>query len=219
MPWRLTPTHSFCKITHSSGRRWPPYFCSRPESMIPDIQNEAKTADTLSGRELPFTLKPLKALSWNYWWSWAPDGAEVFRDLDPNLWQQCEQNPRLLLTQISDLRLTQMAADPSFADRVRALHERFVAYMGDQKPWPKLQLAPRITYENPVAYFCAEFGVHNSLPLYSGGLGILAGDHLKSASDLNLPLVAVGLFYRFGYFRQRLRNDDWQEEQYRENHS
>jgi len=125
----------------------------------------------------------------------------------------------LLLTQISDLRLTQMAADPSFAGRVRKLHERFVAYASDARPWPKLQLSPRITKQNPVAYFCAEFGVHNSLPLYSGGLGILAGDHLKSASDLNVPLVAIGLFYRFGYFRQRLRRDDWQEEQYRENHS
>ena len=73
-----------------------------------------------------------------------------------------------------------------------------------------------ITQEHPVAYFCAEFGVHNSLPLYSGGLGILAGDHLKSASDLRLPLVGVGLLYRYGYFRQRLRNDGWQEEHYGE---
>jgi len=90
--------------------------------------------------------------------------------------------------------------------------------MGDNKPWAKLALQPRTTETNPVAYFCAEFGVHNSLPLYSGGLGILAGDHLKSASDLNLPLVAIGLLYRFGYFRQRMRRDDWQEEEYRENH-
>ena len=187
--------------------------------MTPDIQNETKTDNHTIRRELPPTLEPLKDLSWNYWWSWASDGAEVFRDLDANLWQQCEQNPRLLLTQISDLRLTQMAADPSFADRVRTLHEQFVAYMNERRPWPKLQLAPRISGQSPVAYFCAEFGVHNSLPLYSGGLGILAGDHLKSASDLNVPLVAVGLFYRFGYFRQRLRGDDWQEEQYRENHS
>src|SRR5260221_13036274 len=95
----------------------------------------------------------------------------------------------------------------------------FSDYLGDWRPWPKLQLAQRITRETPVAYFCAEFGIHNSLPLYSGGLGILAGDHLKSASDLNLPLVAIGLFYRFGYFRQRLRRDGWQEEIYRENHS
>src|SRR5215813_5959222 len=187
--------------------------------MTPDIENHTKTESKSGGRELPQTLQPLVDLSWNYWWSWAPDGSELFRDLDANLWQQCEQNPRLLLTQISDLRLTEMAADPSFADRVRILHEHFVAYMNDRRPWPKLQLAARISEENPVAYFCAEFGVHNSLPLYSGGLGILAGDHLKSASDLNLPLVAIGLFYRFGYFRQRLRTDDWQEEHYRENHA
>src|SRR5882672_283199 len=187
--------------------------------MTPDIKSEIQTGATITGRELPPTLAPLRELSWNYWWSWAPDGAEVFRDLDPNLWQQCEQNPRLLLTQISDLRLAQVAADPSFADRVQQLYRRFTEYMSDPKPWPKLPLAEEISRQNPVAYFCAEFGVHNSLPLYSGGLGILAGDHLKSASDLNLPLMAIGLFYRFGYFRQRLSRDDWQEEEYRENHT
>ena len=186
--------------------------------MIPETQNEAKLEADFTGRELPPTLSGLADLSRNFWWSWAPDGAEVFRDLDANLWQQCEQNPRLLLNQISDLRLTQMAADPSFADRVRTLNARYAAYMADTQPWAKLQLSPRISRQSPIAYFCAEFGVHNSLPLYSGGLGILAGDHLKSASDLNVPLVAIGLFYRFGYFRQRLRGDDWQEEQYRENH-
>jgi len=187
--------------------------------MTPDIKTDSQTGASMTGRELPPTLAPLRELSWNYWWSWAPDGAEVFRDLDPNLWQQCAQNPRLLLTHISDLRLAQVAADPSFADRVQQLYRRFTEYLSDTKPWPKLALAAHITRQNPVAYFCAEFGVHNSLPLYSGGLGILAGDHLKSASDLNLPLVAIGLFYRFGYFRQRLRRDDWQEEEYRENHT
>src|SRR5437762_3943122 len=184
--------------------------------MTPETENEI--TNDLARRQLPPTLQPLENLSWNYWWSWAPDGPEVFRDLDSNLWQQCEQNPRLLLSQISDLRLTQMAADPSFADRIEKLHKLFTAYLSDVRPWPKLQLKCEITRQAPIAYFCAEFGVHNSLSLYSGGLGILAGDHLKSASDLNLPLVAIGLFYRFGYFRQRLRLDDWQEEQYRENH-
>src|SRR5256886_11760880 len=87
--------------------------------------------------------------------------------------------------------------------------------MDDPRPSPKVNGPARIAREDPVAYFCAEFGVHNSLPLYSGGLGILAGDHLKSASDLNLPLVAVGLYYRFGYFRQRLNREGWQEETYR----
>src|SRR5260370_30038275 len=91
--------------------------------------------------------------------------------------------------------------------------------MRDACPSPNLHLAGSITAAAPVAYFCAEYGIHNSLPLYSGGLGILAGDHLKSASDLNLPLVAVGFLYRFGYFRQRLRGDGWQEEMYRENHA
>ena len=181
--------------------------------MTTETQNEPETATRT--RDLPATLQPLERLAWNYWWSWAPDGAEVFRDLDPGLWQQCEHNPRALLAQVSDLRLAQMAADPNFSDRVRRLAERFDMYMSDARPSPKLNVASRITRENPVAYFCAEFGVHNSLPLYSGGLGILAGDHLKSASDLNLPLVAVGLYYRFGYFRQRLNREGWQEETYR----
>ena len=150
--------------------------------MTPDIQNEPKPS-AVPVRELPATLQPLEELSWNYWWSWAPDGLEVFRDLDRALWRQCEQNPRLLLNQVTDLRLSQMAADPDYAARVQKLHERFNAYMSDSRPWPKLQLKSYITQQTPVAYFCAEFGVHNSLPLYSGGLGILAGDHLKSASD------------------------------------
>ena len=181
--------------------------------MATETQNEPETA--MRNRDLTVTLQPLERLAWNFWWSWAPDGTEVFRDLDPGLWQQCEQNPWALLAQVSDLRLAQMAADPTFSGRVRRLTERFDTYMSDTRPSPKLNVSARITRENPVAYFCAEFGVHNSLPLYSGGLGILAGDHLKSASDLNLPLVAVGLFYRFGYFRQRLNREGWQEETYR----
>src|SRR3979490_2961387 len=88
--------------------------------------------------------------------------------------------------------------------------------MGLGQTWSNQENVAVITPEQPVAYFCAEFGVHNSLPLYSGGLGILAGDHLKSASDLGLPLVAVGLLYHYGYFRQRLRRDGWQEEYYGE---
>lgn len=183
------------------------------------IETEKEIApQLLTNRELPQTLQPLERLSWNYWWSWAPDGAELFRDLEPSLWQQCEQNPRVMLAQVSELRLTRMAADPAFADRLQRLSARFNDYQNDTRPWPKLNLSPQITCDHPIAYFCAEYGVHSSLPLYSGGLGILAGDHLKSASDLNLPLVAVGLFYRFGYFRQSLRRDGRQEETYRENH-
>ncbi|HXT64295.1 MAG TPA: alpha-glucan family phosphorylase [Pyrinomonadaceae bacterium] len=187
--------------------------------MTPDIENDIQSESAVRARELPTTLIKLEKVAWNYWWSWAPDGPEIFRDLDPGLWQQCEQNPKALLAQISDLQLTQMAADPAFADRVEQLAQRFHAYLSDTRAWPGLKLAERVTPQTPVAYFCAEYGVHSSLPLYSGGLGILAGDHLKSSSDLSLPLVAVGLFYRFGYFRQSVTTDDWQAESYKETYA
>ena len=159
------------------------------------------------------SLLLLESLAWNYWWSWAPDGAAVFRDLDPELWEEYEHNPRELLARVSPYRLAEISSDPVYLERVRRLAQRFDTYM-NAAPVSTTAITP----EHPVAYFCAEFGIHNSLPLYSGGLGILAGDHLKSASDLNLPLVAVGLLYRYGYFRQRLRNDGWQEEHYGETH-
>ena len=180
---------------------------------------EIETKPSVKVRQLPQTLQPLEKLAANYWWSWTPDGAEVFRDLDPSVWEQVDRNPRGLLAQVPDLRLAQMAADPMFVERVQQLSNRFDAYMSDPLPWAGLQLSPRVTPENPIAYFCAEYGIHSSLPLYSGGLGILAGDHLKSASDLNVPLVAVGLFYRFGYFRQQLNTAGWQEESYQESYA
>src|SRR6185436_3960089 len=162
---------------------------------------------------LPVPLMPLEQLAWNYWWSWAADCASVFRDLDPETWEECEQNPRQLLSRTNSYRLDEAASDPVYLDRVNRICQSFDSYMLS-KPVGNWSITP----DHPVAYFCAEFGIHNSLPLYSGGLGILAGDHLKSASDLNLPLVAVGLLYRYGYFRQRLRNDGWQEEHYGETH-
>ena len=158
-------------------------------------------------------LLQLESLAWNYWWSWAPDGPAIFRDLDPELWEESEHSPRQLLAKISPYRLAEAASDPVYLERVQRLSNSFETYM-NAAPGSTFT----ITREHPVAYFCAEFGIHNSLPLYSGGLGILAGDHLKSASDLNLPLVGVGLLYRYGYFRQRLRNDGWQEEHYGETH-
>jgi starch phosphorylase len=159
---------------------------------------------------LPAPLVSLERLAWNYWWSWTADGESVFRDLDPEIWEECERNPRQLLARTSEYRLAEAATDPVYLERVDRLNESFESYMASSPH------EGGITLEHPVAYFCAEFGVHTSLPLYSGGLGILAGDHLKSASDLGLPLVAVGLLYRYGYFRQRLRNDGWQEEHYGE---
>src|SRR5215216_1048796 len=161
---------------------------------------------------LPAPLIPLERLAWNYWWSWAADGESIFRDRDSEIWEECEHNPRQLLAKTSEDRLAEAATDPVYMERVRRIDASFQSYIISSS---HIQ-SQAITQEHPVAYFCAEFGVHTSLPLYSGGLGILAGDHLKSASDLGLPLVAIGLLYRYGYFRQRLRNDGWQEEQYRE---
>ncbi|MEP6706767.1 MAG: alpha-glucan family phosphorylase [Pyrinomonadaceae bacterium] len=184
--------------------------------MATELKNETTLPGLRHARELPSSLQPLERLSRNYWWSWATDGAAVFRDLDPRIWDESEQNPRLLLSQAPELRLAQMAADPVYLERVSRLASAFDAYMSDTRMWTSPGHASSITREHPVAYFCAEYGIHSSLPLYSGGLGILAGDHLKSASDLNLPLIAVGLLYRFGYFRQELGNDSWQHETYHE---
>jgi starch phosphorylase len=165
--------------------------------------------------ELPAPLQPLKRLAWNYWWSWSADGGSIFRDLDADIWEDCEHNPRQLLSRISPYRLAEAATDPIYLERVRRIDRLFQEYMAEVSCWPRGG-SPTITSENPIAYFCAEFGVHNSLPFYSGGLGILAGDHLKSASDLRLPLLGIGLLYRYGYFVQRLRTDGWQEELYGE---
>ncbi|QQS43173.1 MAG: alpha-glucan family phosphorylase [Acidobacteriota bacterium] len=159
---------------------------------------------------LPPAIGFLDRLSRNFYWSWCEDGSEVFRDLAPTLWDECEQNPRALLRRISELALWQKAAERLYVERVQRLAARFGEYVSAEP----LRFG-KISSEHPVAYFCAEYGVHNSLPIYSGGLGILAGDHLKSASDLNVPLVAIGLMYRYGYFRQRVAHDGWQEESYR----
>ncbi len=162
-------------------------------------------------RELPADLQALEPISANFYWSWQPEGTALFRELDPTLWDRCEQNPRLFLTKVKRLRLWQKAADGSYVQRLRAFKQRFDDYLAT--PIPEMN-RNKPTADRPVAYFCAEYGVHNSLPNYSGGLGILAGDHLKSASDLNLPLVAIGLLYRYGYFRQKISHDGWQQESY-----
>ncbi|MCA1632932.1 MAG: alpha-glucan family phosphorylase [Acidobacteria bacterium] len=182
--------------------------------MVQTISEIEPTVGGGTARMLPETIEALERISRNYWWSWMPDGTSIFRDLDQEVWNECEHNPRRLLKETSDYNLARMATDPVYVGRVRRLAEDFDAYMSAEARTWAAEHAREISRERPVAYFCAEFGVHHSLPLYSGGLGILAGDHLKSASDLGLPLVAVGLLYHHGYFRQRLRRDGWQEESY-----
>ncbi len=160
-------------------------------------------------REMPENLQLLEKIAWNFFWAWRPSGAKLFRELEPSLWEECEQNPRLLLKKISQFRLWQKSLDDDYVVKLNRFAEEFENYLSH----PTNSFG-KINSENPVAYFCAEYGVHNSLPNYSGGLGILAGDHLKSASDLNVPLVAVGLLYRYGYFRQKIAHDGWQQEKY-----
>ena len=162
------------------------------------------------GFNLPAPLRDLERIAMNFYWSWQPDGLDLFRSIDPTLWDKTEQNPQKFLSDISQLRLWQKANDPDYLELLASFTTKFNAYLAE--PAKDEENGP--TKANPAAYFCAEYGIHNSLPIYSGGLGILAGDHLKSASDMNVPLVAVGLLYRYGYFRQSVGHDGWQQERY-----
>jgi len=158
-------------------------------------------------------LKRLADLAQNYWWCWADGRLSLFRDINPDEWHRCNHNPISMLESASYERLTQLAINPAYIQQVKSLAEQFDHYLAGQNTWAS-QAAPQLSKEHPVAYFCAEFGIHESLPIYSGGLGVLAGDHLKSASDLGIPLVGIGLLYRQGYFRQRLNRHGWQEDYY-----
>lgn len=172
-------------------------------------------ADQLRSR-LPRSLNRLADLAYNYWWCWAADQVSLFEMINPDEWERCNHNPVMLLESISYERLTQLAIDPFYVRRVQDLITEFDAYLAGDKTWAS-RVAPQISKQRPVAYFCAEFGIHESLPIYSGGLGVLAGDHLKSASDLGVPMVGVGLLYRQGYFHQRLNRHGWQEDYYVDN--
>jgi starch phosphorylase len=158
---------------------------------------------------LPPRIEGLSALATNLWWSWSSEARIVFRKVDEPLWHLTKHNPLAMLKRVDPARLAACANDPGFL----ALYDRVVdaarRALGSSDTWFQRRY-PGET--RTVAYFCAEFGLHNSVPIYSGGLGILAGDHLKSASDLGVPLVGVGLFYTKGYFDQRLRIDGWQED-------
>jgi starch phosphorylase len=172
-------------------------------AMRGDEELGIRAAD-LAGR-LPGALAPLARIAYNYRWRWYPGGKEVFRSIDPDRWELCGENPVRLLQEVSGEALGRAAADRGLLDRVAVLEGAFAVDLGRASVGP-------LSAERPVAFFCAEYGVHRSLPIYSGGLGGLAGDLLKEASDRALPLVAVGLMYRQGYFRQRLEASGWQQE-------
>jgi glycogen phosphorylase len=162
---------------------------------------------------LPEGLRGLADVAWNLAWSWLPGGVPLFRDIDASLWEASGHNPRAMLEGVRPQRLAELAADSHFIHRAAALEKRFRDYLC-RPPSPAGERVADQYDGRPVAYFCAEYGIHESLPVYAGGLGVLAGDHLKSASDLGIPLVAVGLRYQQGYFHQSLDRTGWQVEYY-----
>ena len=160
----------------------------------------------------PSGLTRLSELAQNLWWSWTPEARRLFEAIDPTLWVLCHHNPVKLLAEVKPERLTQLAEDPSYARQYSAVLKLFDQYHRNGRSWFKSHHA-ELT-DATIAYFSAEFGLHSSIPIYSGGLGILAGDHCKEASDLGVPLVGIGFMYPQGYFRQRITPEGWQEAAY-----
>ena len=153
----------------------------------------------------------LKKLTRNLWWSWDTEAKQIFEELSPLLWERNNHNPVELLRHTSNEELV-ARCHCEYGDKIEKVYKRFTAYINEKETWAA-QNAPELV-KNPVAYFSAEFGIHESVRIYSGGLGVLAGDHLKSASDLGINFIGISLFYKEGYFRQYLNHDGWQMEDY-----
>ncbi len=164
---------------------------------------------------LPAKLERLRGLASNLWWCWNHEALELFRRLDRDLWETTGHNPVLMLGTIQQERLEQVAEDDGFLAHCDRVCREFDRYLRSRSTWYLKTYGPE--EGGRIAYFSAEFGLTESLGIYAGGLGILSGDHLKSASDLGLPLMGVGLLYQQGYFRQYLNPDGWQQESYPEN--
>jgi starch phosphorylase len=160
----------------------------------------------------PHLHERLRALAQNLWWTWHPEVISLFTDLDPHVWREVEHNPMAFLNRVTPEAIEHKASELVLESRINYAFRRLGEYANPERTWGAMHGGN--LNNRPVAYFSAEFGLHESLPIYSGGLGILAGDHLKSASDLGIPLIGIGLLYRQGYFCQRLNKDGWQEEAY-----
>ena len=180
-------------------------------------QTEAPPAET--AEKVTFTAQSPQsiydkcvALARNLWWTWHPEVINLFRDLDPIRWRQLDHNPIALLAEFTPERLEMRASELVLYSRINYAYRRLKEYMGSTQTWGRTHAG--VLGSKPVAYFSAEFGIHESVPIYSGGLGVLSGDHIKSASGLGVPLVAIGLFYDQGYFKQHLDLDGYQREEY-----
>lgn len=154
----------------------------------------------------------LTELAGNLWWSWQPEVSAIFREIDSQRWTELSHNPIQLLREYHPEKLEARAREAVLHARIHGAYRRWQEYMASDHTWGDTHAA--VLGHRPAAYFSAEFGIHESLRVYSGGLGVLAGDHLKSASDLGIPLVAIGLFYQEGYFSQTISKEGWQEEAY-----
>ncbi|MGZ4985724.1 MAG: alpha-glucan family phosphorylase, partial [Chthoniobacterales bacterium] len=159
--------------------------------------------------KLPPALEPLREMVFNLWWTWEPSARRLFRHLDPDLWNRTNHNPVRMLQLSRQARLIEVAEDDDFVREMKEVHDTFKKYLARKDTYGKKGAGNAI--KNTIAYFSAEFGFHESIPNYSGGLGILSGDHCKSASDLDLNFVAIGLLYRHGYFKQHVDKDGVQE--------
>ena len=179
-------------------------------SQVAPIVSEARTLD----RFIAPLQERLWALARNLWWSWDHNSAGVFLDLDPAGWNYLNHNPITLLNAIPLAKLETRATELMLHSRVNYAYRRMLEYLEADRTWGTRYAG--VLRPHPVAYFSAEFGLHESFPIYSGGLGVLAGDHIKSSSDLDIPLVGIGLFYPQGYFRQHLDIRGWQREEYLE---
>src|SRR5262249_26037290 len=151
-------------------------------------------------------------LAHNLWWTWNQEAQEIFQELSPRGWMNLYHNCVAVLHEVSEYELRVRLQDPQFAGRVRDVLNSFEAYLNDSSTWGHQHAAG--LREHPVASFSAEFGFHETLPIAAGGLGVLAGDHAKAASDLGLGFVGVSLFYREGYFQQAIDANNWQTEYY-----
>ncbi len=181
---------------------------SEAASQVAPVVSEARTLD----RFIAPAQERLWALARNLWWCWDDECVDLFRDLSPTRWRELNQNPIALLNELPLQEMERRAAEMSLHSRINYVYRRQQEYLSAESTWGAEHAG--VLRTRPVAYFSAEFGLHESLPIYSGGLGVLAGDHIKSASDLDIPLVGVGLFYGQGYFLQRLDSSGWQREEY-----
>jgi starch phosphorylase len=177
-------------------------------AQLAPIVSEARTL----GLFVAPSYQRLCTMAQNLWWSWDDEATSLFRELDPVLWRQVAHNPVAMLQSIDLDKLQERANQLVLHSRINYTYRRMQEYLSSRKTWGSRNAG--VLWARPVAYFSAEFGLHESVPIYSGGLGILAGDHIKGASDLGVPLVGIGLYYHQAYFRQRLDIEGYQQEDY-----